>query len=312
MLRRGIVRECHHRPVDSDPFALLRVATAPARRSVVELIGSGVLDAELAALAWILVEARLPLVVAGLQQGAGKTTLLEALLDFLPPSARRIDLAGAAEDFAWLPEAETLGWTRDGPPIVEAIPVTPASGYLVATEISEHLPVYTWGRAARTLVRAASLGYGIGATIHADRLEDIHEVLGARPIGLTDDELSYLGLVLIVRASRQPDGRVRRRVVAAHYARPVGRDEHGHTQRLPPAVIATHDAASDRLDHFAWGVMPELAIRLGRKAGDLEREQAERAALLGQLAAEGAVDLHTIRAAIANARSSQTADTRLH
>jgi hypothetical protein len=312
MLRRGIVRECHHRPVDSDPFALLRVATAPARRSVVELIGSGVLDAELAALAWILVEARLPLVVAGLQQGAGKTTLLEALLDFLPPSARRIDLAGAAEDFAWLPEAETLGWTRDGPPIVEAIPVTPASGYLVATEISEHLPVYTWGRAARTLVRAASLGYGIGATIHADRLEDIHEVLGARPIGLTDDELSYLGLVLIVRASRQPDGRVRRRVVAAHYARPVGRDEHGHTQRLPPAVIAAHDAGSDRLDHFAWGVMPELAIRLGRKAGDLEREQAERAALLGQLAAEGAVDLDTIRAAIATARSRHTADTRLH
>jgi hypothetical protein len=298
--------------VDSDPFALLRVATAPARRSVVELIGSGVLDAELAALAWILVEARLPLVVAGLQQGAGKTTLLEALLDFLPPSARRIDLAGAAEDFAWLPEAETLGWTRDGPPIVEVIPVTPASGYLVATEISEHLPVYTWGRAARTLVRAASLGYGIGATIHADRLEDIHEVLGARPIGLTDDELSYLGLVLIVRASRQPDGRVRRRVVAAHYARPVGRDEHGHTQRLPPAVIAAHDAGSDRLDHFAWGVMPELAIRLGRKAGDLEREQAERAALLGQLAAEGAVDLDTIRAAIATARSRHTADTRLH
>jgi hypothetical protein len=295
-----------------DPFAQLLAASAPPRRSIAELIRSRVLDAELAALAWILVEARVPLVVAGLQQGAGKTTLLEALLDFLPSTTRRIDLHGAAEDFAWLPEAEALGWGRPGAALVEAIPVTAASAYLVAAEISEHLPIYTWDRAARTLVRAASIGYGIGATLHADRLEDVHALLRSREVGLTDDELTYLGLILVVRADRGPDGHVQRRVVAAHYARPVGRDEHGHTQRLPPAVIATHDAASDRLDHFAWGVMPELAIRLGRKAGDLEREQAERAALLGQLAAEGAVDLDTIRAAIATARSRHTADTRLH
>jgi hypothetical protein len=283
-----------------DPFAQLLAASAPPRRSIVELIADGVIDAELAALAWILVEARVPLVVAGLQQGAGKTTLLEALLDFLPPTARRIDLRGAAEDFAWLPEAEALGWGRPGPALVEAIPVSPASAVLVAAEVSEHLPIYTWDRAARTLVRAASIGYGIAATLHADRLEDVHALL--REVGLTDDELTYLGLVLVVRASRGSDGHVRRRVVSAHYARPVGRDEHGHTQRLPPAILAARDEAADRLDHFAWGVMPELAIRLGRKAGDLERDQAERAALLGRLAADGAIDLDTVRAAIAAAR----------
>lgn len=286
-----------------DRLAFLRDATSPPRRSIVELIDGGVLDAELAALAWILLEARVPLVVAGLEQGAGKTTLLEALLDFLPPTARRIDLAGSVEDFAWLPEAETLGWTRDAPPLREAIPVNPASGFLVAAELSEHLPLYTWGRAARTLVRAASLGYGIGATLHADRLEEVHAALRSRPVGLTDDELSYLGLILVTRASRDPDGRLRRRVVAAHYARPVGRDEHGHTQRLPPAVVAARDADADRLDHFAWGIMPELAIRLGRKAGDLEREQAERAGVLAGLVAEGAVDLDTVRAAIAAHRT---------
>jgi hypothetical protein len=282
-----------------DPLAFLRASTAPPRRSIVELIATGVLDADLAALAWILVEARLPVVVGGLQQGAGKTTLLEALLDFLPSTARRIDLAGVEEDFAWLPEAEALGWTRETPAQAPAIPVSPASTVLVAAELSEHLPIYTWGRAARTLVRAASIGYGVAATLHADRLEDVHALLRARPVGLTDDELTYLGLILIVRAGRGPDGHIRRRVVAAHYARPVGRDEHGHTQRLPPAVLAARDDASDRLDHFAWGVMPELAIRLGRRAGDLERDQAERASLLGRLAAEGAIDLETVRAAIA-------------
>src|SRR5215208_3860970 len=103
--------------MDPDPFAPLRAAFAPPRRSIVELIGGGVLDAELAALAWILVEARLPIVVGGLHQGAGKTTLLEALLDFLPPTVRRVELGGIAEDFRWLPEAEALGWSRTMPAI---------------------------------------------------------------------------------------------------------------------------------------------------------------------------------------------------
>jgi hypothetical protein len=295
-----------------DQLAFLRASTAPPRRSIVELISTGVLDADLAALAWILVEARLPLIVGGLHQGAGKTTVLEALLDFLPPTTRRIDLAGDAEDFAWLPEAEALGWTRGTPAAMPAIPVSAASTVLVASEISEHLPIYTWGRAARTLVRAATIGYGVAATLHADRLEDVHALLRGRPVGLSDDELTYLGLVLIVRAGRGPDGHIRRRVVAAHYARPVGRDEHGHTQRLPPAVLAARADASDRLDHFAWGVMPELAIRLGRKAGDLERDQAERSAILAGLAADGAVDLGTVRAAVAARRASARPDDHSH
>jgi hypothetical protein len=302
--------------VNDDPFASLRAAAAPPRRSIVELIADGVLDPELAGLAWILVEARLPLIVGGWQQGSGKTTLLEALLDFLPSSARRIDLAGAAEDFVWLPDAEALGWQpdedRDAPRPAAAIPLTPAAGYLVAAELSEHLPIYTWGRAARTLVRAASLGYGVGATVHADRLEDVHELLRDRPVGLNDDELSYLGLVLIVRADRGPRGHARRRVVAAHYARPVSRDEHGHTQRLPPAVLASRSAPDAELDHFEWGVMPELAIRLGRKAGDLEADQAERAAILADLAAAGTTGVDEVRAAIVAARTSASAGSRLH
>jgi len=285
--------------------AWLRTATAPPRRSIVELIATGVLDAELAALAWILVEARLPVIVGGLARGAGKSTLLEALLDFLPSTARRIDLRGVDEDFAWLPEAEALGWQRPGGavsgpvPSAPAIPVTPASAVLVAAELSMHLPIYTWGAAARTLVRAASIGYGVAATIHADRLEDVHEALLDPSVGLTEDELSYLGLIVIVRPDRGPGGEVRRRVVAAHYARPVGRDEHGHVQRLPPAVIAVRDERTDRLEHFAWGVMPELAIRLGRKAGDIEGDQTERAAILAGLARDGVVDVDSVHAAIA-------------
>jgi hypothetical protein len=105
-------------------------------------------------------------------------------------------------------------------------------------------------------------------------------------------------LVMILRAWREPDGAVRRRVVAAHYERPVGRDEHGHVQRLPPAVVAARDEDSDALEHFAWGVLPELAIRVGRKAGDLELDQAERAGVLQALVDAGTTEVDAVRRAI--------------
>ena len=90
----------------------------PEPRSIVELIRAGTLDAELAATLWLLIEARVPLVVAAAAQGTGKSTLLDALLDFLPAGTHAVELAGATETFDWLPQASELGWpgaaVRDG------------------------------------------------------------------------------------------------------------------------------------------------------------------------------------------------------
>ena len=67
--------------------------------------------------------------------------------------------------------------------------VEPATTVLLVHEFSDHLPLYTWGEVARVVVRALSLGYGLGATIHADALEEVLEELGGPEVGLTDDEL---------------------------------------------------------------------------------------------------------------------------
>ena len=82
----------------------------PEPRSIVELVRSGTLDADLPARLWLLIEGRVPIVVAAEAQATGKTTLLEALLAFVPPSIRIVELAGDAETFAWLPQASDLGW----------------------------------------------------------------------------------------------------------------------------------------------------------------------------------------------------------
>ena len=266
----------------------------PQPRSIVELIGAGTLDSELAAQLWLLIEAGVPIVVAAEDQGVGKSTTLGALLDFLPPAVRVVELSGERETFDWLPQASELGWPGKAHLPSDAEPVRPDTTVLLALELSDHTPAYTWGEAARIAVRAASIGYGLAATIHADSLDDVFDVLRRPPVRLADDELSHLGVVLVLR--RLDDGR--RRVVAAHYVRPVARDVHGHLQRLGPAVLATWDPESDAFEHFGWGVTPELARRVGRHAGDFEIEVDRRRELLDRLVATGVTDPQSARDAI--------------
>jgi hypothetical protein len=271
----------------------------PEPRSIVELIRTGSLDAELAATVWLLVEGRVPLIVAGDGHGVGRSTLLGALLDFLPPDLRMIELAGVDETFDWLPQASELGWPGVGRPPTSGSPIRPGETVLVASELSDRTPASTWGEAARVAVRAAAIGYGLAATIDGDSLDDVFALLRAAPVRLTEDELSRLGVVLVLR--RMGDGR--RRVVAAHYVRPVVRDVHGHLQRLGPAVLATWDAATDTFEHFGWGVAPELAMRVSRRAGDFEIEAAARRSLLAGLARDGVTGVGDVRAALIRHRA---------
>ena len=281
----------------------------PTPRSIVELIRAGTLDAELAATLWVLIEGRVPIVVAAQAQAVGKTTLLSALLDFLPPGTRTVELAGASETFDWLPQAPELGWHRRATPTTtqQSPPIQPHDTVLLIPELSDHLPSYTWGPQARIVIRAASIGYGLAATIHADTLEDVFEALRRPPVSLDDDELSRLGLVLILR--RVGDGR--RRVTAAHYVRPVARDEHGHVQRLGPAVLATWDPDHDHFEHFAWGITPELARIVDRRPGDFEVEVDRRRDYLAGLAEAGIVEVDAVRLAIEGYRTTTPTATAI-
>jgi len=315
---------------------------APPARSVAGLIADGTLDAELAAIVWLLVEGRVPLVVGAGPRLTGKTTLLHALLDFLPPDIGTREILGRAEDFSWLPDPLELGWPGEdvadlvgrleGPEPVIVRPVSadarassaasavsgttasdaaiapPEQTYLLCAELSNHTPFYVWGLRARVLIRSIQLGYGLGATIHAESLSDVFDQLISPPVSLSEDEIRRIGVVLILR--RLPSGQ--RRVVAAHYLRPVERDGEGHLQRRPPVVLATWDPARDEFDHFGWGAAPELALRVGRSQAEFERELTLRAAFLREVVAAGRTSLPAFRAALATYRGGGSAHTHTH
>ena len=222
--------------------------TTPPAPSLVELIARGVLDAELAALVWVLVEGRIPLVVAAPADrlGAGGQ-LLVGIIGSIHPDASVEALVG---------------------------PMGPAG--------------------ASSLVR----GRRAGGVLEAASLEEVRTRLGSGPLPLTDDQLTFIGCVLVIGAVDE-GGRGRLRVTAAHYVRPLARDAHGHSQRLDPAVLAAWDPRLERYEHFAWGVIPEIAARLGRRTGDLEADLHHRRDDLAGLAKAGITSADEVRRLIA-------------
>ena len=201
-----------------------------------------------------------------------RSSALGALLAFLPEDARVFKIDAADERFEWLPQATELGWpgVATVPPDGDA--ARPSNAVLLVDQLAPGSATAAWGAVAKVAARAASIGYGLATTVAADSLDAVFARLRQPPVGLVDDELSHLGVVLVLGQNEAEQ----LRVTAAHYVRPVVRDLHGHLQRLGPAVLATWDPATDAFEHFGWGINPELARRIGRAAGDFEIEVDRR------------------------------------
>jgi hypothetical protein len=237
----------------------------------VALVRGGVLDAELAALLWLTVEGGIPVLVAG-GEWEERRSVRDALLALVPRATRTVPLAGAAEDFAWMPQARELGWRSNAPTLAG----TPGAVMVAALE---DVDGGTWGEAAHLAIRALTAGYSLFATAGGTTLQEVLGRLSAPPVSAIDDELARLGIVLLL-----DDGP---RVRIAHYLRPAARDPGGHVQRPAPAALATWNGKTARFDHFAWGVVAELAGRIGQRPIAFEREQAGRSAAIAS-AASGA------------------------
>ena len=260
------------------------------------------LDAELAATLWLLIEARVPLVVAAEAQARRQDDAARPRSSTsCRPTSRdrrarrrgrdlRLAAAGVRARLARAsPEPDRDAGSAADPPRRR-----PSCS---PTSCPTTLPAYTWGAAARVAVRAASIGYGLAATIHADSLDEVFDALRRPPVRLADDELSHLGVVLSLR--RLDDGR--RRVVAAHYVRPIVRDAHGHLQRLGPAVLATWDPAEDASSISAGG-----SPRSSRVASD-----AGRATSRSSWTAVGPSSRRSSAAGTSDARRGSDADPRV-
>jgi len=268
----------------------------PRPMSAVEIVGSGAVDARLMATLWAVVARRRSVMLSSEAPMAGKTTTLSALVDFLPDQTVGVFLRGWSEDFSWLDE---VGADR---------------GYLLVNEMSDHLPIYVWGRNARGALILAGRGYGLGATMHADSLDEALAQMRDE-LGATDADLAGLTIYLQYSAYRTPAGMYRRVEEAWH----LRLDDDGSlaplrlaaidggrsprltgAQRFPaPPMLRTDGGRALRPlvhDPAAYAV---LAASIGLEPDALETEIAERTAFLSMLADRGICDPPEVARAVA-------------
>ncbi|MBO0779589.1 MAG: hypothetical protein J2P37_12250 [Ktedonobacteraceae bacterium] len=150
--------------------------------SIAQIIALKSTDAETAGLLWLLLENKASLTVAGPtdpQPGVGKTTTLNALLQFLPEGTALAYMSGMYEDFSFtrLPDIE------------------PDNTYALCNEVSDHLPIYMWGRVARRYLMLPARGYHVATSVHADTIDDVVDMY-QRDLRLGVEDMRRLGVIV--------------------------------------------------------------------------------------------------------------------
>ncbi|HET9978862.1 MAG TPA: hypothetical protein VFQ32_00350 [Ktedonobacterales bacterium] len=232
--------------------------------SVAQLIALGSLDAQTAALLWLLVERHQSLIVSGPTDptpGIGKTTTLNALLGFLPPGTTLVYTTGMYEDFAFRDE------------------VTPATTCVLANEVSDHLRIYMWGGVARELLNLPGEGFAIATSCHADAIKDVLSML-RRDLRVPAETVRRLGIVINIGIV----GRVwppRRRFLTVNFLAPQPPDGAPNEIRLIP--LAEWQASTDTFTHATPEALAELAAIINMPLDDFNAAIARRQRVLEEL-----------------------------
>ncbi|GAC1349790.1 MAG: hypothetical protein NVSMB27_26190 [Ktedonobacteraceae bacterium] len=210
--------------------------------SMARIIALGSVDVETVALIWLLLEHGVSLTVAGPtdpQPGVGKTTTLNALLQFLPEGTALAYMSGMYENFAFtrLPN------------------IDPATTYTLCNEVSDHLPIYMWGRVARRYLTLPAQGYHIATSIHADTIDDVISMYH-HDLHLRAEDVRQLGLVvnigLVGRAYP-----LRRRWLTTHFLQPAATSK--HPDEIIPVPLSLWNEFDDTFEHADQAILDDLA-----------------------------------------------------
>jgi hypothetical protein len=131
----------------------------PQPLSITEILRAGTMPPRVAAMLWLAMERGRSIMLAADPPGAGKTAILTALLAFADPDTSVYFTRGWGEQFRLPP------------------PNGAAPTYLLVNEISDHLPVYSWGPYVQRAFELVAEGYSLASTMHASTVEGVVEQL---------------------------------------------------------------------------------------------------------------------------------------
>ena len=247
----------------------------PVPLSIIEIIERGSMSPRLAALFWLGLQRGASLIIAADAPTAGKTAILTALLAFAPAQSVAYFTRGLGESF-------------DLPPLNDSYPT-----YILVNEMTDHLPVYTWGQYARRTFELLAQGYSLGTTTHADTVAGVLNIL-ENDLRIPRHHLAHLTFVATIHLGCR-NGRVLRRMNEVAFLQPDG----AAASDLRLSTIATWDPQDDS---FRVLESPEqvaaLAAWAGMPADALLAELARREEFLRQLQREGVRDRRAVQEAV--------------
>lgn len=261
--------------------------------SMAQIIALGSVDVETVALIWMMLERGASLTVAGPtdpQPGVGKTTTLNALLQFLPEGTGLVYMSGMYENFAFtrLPD------------------IDPATTYLLCNEVSDHLPIYMWGRIARRFLTLPGQGYHVATSVHADTIDDVLHMY-QRDLRLSPDDIRHLGLIINIGLI----GRfypARRRWFTTHFVAPNA--DLARPQAVVPVPLSLWDQTTDEFLHADQPIRDDLATWVGLTSEVFATAIQTRIECLQELSQEGGASLQEMHDAIEDVRNKEQAAPR--
>ena len=250
-------------------------SSRPVPLSITQILQVGTMSPEMAALFWLSLERHASLILAADPPSAGKTTVLTALLTFLPQDT------GVYFTRGW-------GETFDLPPLSDAAPT-----YILVNEISDHLPVYSWGPYVVRVFELLADGYSLGSTLHADSVEEaiaqLEEEVGVPRRHLAG--LTFIGALHLVNAG----GRILRRLDEVALLGPGD----GARSDLAITTVSSWDAERDSFRLLEReGSAAALAQRLGLSEEELRQAVERRGRFLAGLVRDGVLGPAAVQRAV--------------
>lgn len=257
--------------------------------SMGQIIALGSVDARTVALIWLLLEHGASLTVAGPtdpQPGIGKTTTLNALLQFLPEGTALAYMSGMYENFAFTQLSD----------------IDPANTYALCNEVSDHLPIYMWGRVARRYLGLPAKGYHVATSVHADTIDDVIRMY-QRDLRLNVEDIRRLGLVINIGLVGRTYP-LRRRWLTVHFLQ--DHPDPACPDKIVPLPLSLWNNFDDTFEYADQPILDELAAWANLSPAEFSAALQQRVTCLEEVSQGHGVDMQEMYEAIDRLRNASS------
>ena len=182
--------------------------------SVIDLINFGTINVDIAAYLWMLMEAKMSIMVIG-STGSGKTTILNAITGLVNPDYKIFSVEDVAEinikHQNWFSLVSRVGFGPEGEGEIGLYDLIKSGvrhrpDYIVVGEIR--------GSEAYVMFQAMATGHGGLCTMHADSLESGSKRLQQKPMDIPASYMALMNCAIVIRRVEGSDGKSTRRAIS--------------------------------------------------------------------------------------------------